>query len=77
MQSCILVKLPGSAGARRRCRVQQIPGIIVDDPVLGKRYDGHARRHSRGRRGPERRLRDEMNALFEFLITEPAICPTA
>jgi hypothetical protein len=51
---------------------------IADDPVLAKAHATVKRAYVLAAEEDENdACEDEMNALFEFLTTEPAICPTA
>ena len=51
---------------------------IADDPVLAKTHMTAKRAYVLvAEEDQDDACEDEMNALFEFLTTEPAICPTA
>jgi len=64
-----------STGACSRYCVQRAPEANADDPVLAKKHMTAKRTYVLA--AEEDAWEDEMNALFEFLTTEPAICPTA
>ena len=72
------VETRSSAGACSRYCLQGAPGAIADDPVLAKThmmaYRAYVLAAEKDQNDP---CEDEMNAPFEFLTTEPAICPTA
>jgi hypothetical protein len=70
------VETRSSAGA---CYcVQRAPGAIADGPVLAKTHMTAKRAYLLAAEDDQNdACEDEMNALFEFLTTEPAICPTA
>jgi hypothetical protein len=73
-----LVEPPGSAGARSRYCVRRAPGIIVDDPIFAKPHMTTMRDYVLAtKEDQDDACEHEMDALFEFLATEPAICPTA
>jgi hypothetical protein len=58
--------------------VQRAPWAIADDPVLAKRHMTAKRSHVLAAEEDQNdACEDEMNAPFEFLTTEPAICPMA
>jgi hypothetical protein len=67
-----------SAGAWSRYCVQRALGAIADDPVLAKTHMTAKRAYVLAAEDDQNdACDDEMNALFEFLTTERAICPTA
>jgi len=53
-------------------------GAVADDPVLAKTHMTAKRAYVLAAEEDQNdACEDEMNALFEFLTTGPAICPTA
>jgi hypothetical protein len=72
------VETRSSAGACSRYCVDRAPAAIADDPGLAKTHVTAKRIYVPGSEEDQNdACEDEMNALFEFLTTEPAICPTA
>jgi len=68
------VEARGSAGARSRYCVQGAPVAIADDPVLAKTHMTAERAYVLAAEEDQNDpCEDGMNALFEFLTTEPAI----